>query len=80
MGKNLAPQKTIIIKGDESKFYDEVIFVMKETTPDLILADKIINKIKGENIIKVKMILECIFYFVLLILILLISIKILSII
>lgn len=80
MGKNLTPQKTIIIKGDESKFYDEVIFVMKETAPNLILADKIINKIKGENIIKVKMILECIFYFVLLILILLISIKILSII
>ena len=80
MGKNLIPQKTIIIKGDDSKFYDEVIFVMKETVPDLILADKIINKIKDENIIRIRMILECIFYFVLLILITLISIKILAII
>lgn len=77
MGKNLVGKKTIVIKGDDSKCYDEVIFVMKNKTPDLFLADKIINKYKDENIMRVRIFFECVFYCILIILIIVISVKIL---
>ena len=80
MGKNLMNNKTIIIKGDETKFYDEVIFVMKNRQPDNLLADtlaeKIINRHRAENIIKAKALLEIIFYICVLVLVIAIASKI----
>ena len=72
--------KAIIIKGDNTKCYDEVIFVMKKEQPDLVLADKIINKYRYELIQRTKIFFECIFYFVMLILAIIIGIKIMFII
>ena len=78
MGKDLKNKikRTIIIKGDATKFYDEVIFVMKEKNPDLFLADKIFNKYDADKIIRIKLILECVFYVCLLVFILVLLIKI----
>ncbi len=72
MGKDLKNKinRTIIIKGNATKFYDEVIFVMKEKNPDLFLADKIFNKYDAKKIIRIKLILECVFYVCLLIFVL----------
>ena len=77
MGKDLKnkAKQTIIIKGDATKFYDEVIFVMKEKNPDLFLADKIFNKYDAGKIIKIRLILECVFYVCLLIFVLVLLIK-----
>ena len=66
--------RAIIIKGDDTKIYKEVIFVLRDDKPDLILADKIITKFKKIN--KLKNILECVFYFVLISCVIVIIIKI----
>lgn len=79
MGKNLVSKnktRTIIIKGDKTKSYDEVIFIMKNKKPSLFLADKLINKYKREYILKLKLILESIYYLSLFIFALVIFIKI----
>ena len=79
MGKNLVSKnktRTIIIKGDKTKSYDEVIFIMKNKKPSLLLADKLINKYKREYILKLKLILESIYYLSLFIFALVIFIKI----
>ena len=77
MGKDLKNKikRTIIIKGDATKFYDEVIFVMKEKNPDLFLADKIFNKYEEKKIMIIRLILECVFYVCLLIFVLVLLIK-----
>lgn len=64
--------RAIIIKGDDTKYYDEVIFVMKD---EKLLADKIINSYR--KICRIKIMLESIFYFVMLILAVGIGMKIL---
>ncbi len=68
--------KAIVIKGDSTKCYDEVIFVMKKEKPNLILADKIINKYKREKMYVITNILECGFYLIMLVLAIVIGIKI----
>jgi len=77
-------KRTIIIKGDASKSYEEVIFIMKDNFknyyPDLFLADKILAHYKFKKSCRLKNILECSFYFSVLILIIIIGVKIILII
>ena len=83
MGKNLIAKnkiknksKIIIIKGDETKIYDEVIFFIKNKSASLFLADKLINKYKLEYISKLRLISESLYYISLFIFALVIFIKI----
>ena len=66
--------RAIIIKGDDTKIYKEVIFVLRDDKPNLIMADKIILEL--QKTIKLKKILECVFYFVLICCLIIIIIKI----
>ena len=83
MGKDLIAKnkiknesKIIIIKGDETKIYDEVIFFIKNKSASLFLADKLINKYKLEYISKLRLISESFYYISLFIFALVIFIKI----
>ncbi len=51
--------KAIIVKGDDTNFYDEIIFVMKDEKE---LANKIIAR--NKKICRGKIMFESIFYFV----------------
>jgi hypothetical protein len=73
-------KRTIIIKGNKSKCYEEIIFIMKNNFmnvyPDFSIVDKIINNYKVGKLYRLKNLLECIFYIAALIFMLIISIKI----